>query len=167
MEIIFENTYLCDERIAKEYMKHKILRSPRLYVIVAMFIITAGMFSLIRRFDYAAVFGILFVAWAILTVNSYRQGVKRLTKKYEELAGDEPPIARFDFADDCFVTNTPASGAMLVPYSELRGVITSKDFIMLKARGGARYALPRSGFTKGSDTGFIEFIRMRLKHAKK
>lgn len=74
MEILFENTYLCDERIAKEYMKHSIKRSPRLYIIVIMFVIITGMLSLIKRFDYAAVFGAFFFGWILLTLNSYRQG---------------------------------------------------------------------------------------------
>lgn len=166
MEILFENTYLYDERIAREYMKHSILRSPRLYIIIAMFVVIAGMLCLIKRFDYAAIFGVLFIAWIIISIVSFRQGVRRMTRKYTELSGGEPMVVRFDFGDYGFITNMPSSGAILVPYRDVKRISADKKTIMITVRGGAKYAIPRDSFTKGDPDSFLPFLKTEVRRAK-
>lgn len=162
MEILFENSYTFDENIAREYMRYSFFRSARLYVIVAMYLIITAMLMLIRRFDYAAIFAVLFAVWIVISISSYRQGIRRMVRKNIEVSGGEPYPVFFDFAEECFFSNNSVSGSIPIRYSELKRVRESKKAIMLVGRGGTRYALDKSGFTKGSIEDFMRFIKRKV-----
>lgn len=162
MEVLYENTYAFDERIAREHMRWSIFRSARMYMIIAMFVIITAMLLLVRRYAYAAVFGLVFCVWVIYTVISYYQGVRRMVKKYDELAMGEPHVIRFDFGDDCFISYSSAGGNILITYPEIKKVIPDKNNITLLKRDGSRLVMPRDCFVRGTADEFLMFIRGKL-----
>ncbi|MBO4383892.1 MAG: YcxB family protein [Clostridia bacterium] len=159
MEILFENTYMFDERVAGEYMRYSILRTPRLYIVVSMFVVIASMLLYVKQYAYAAVFLAIFLVWILISVRSYKQGVKRMTEKSELVSGSLPNVTRFEFGSDCFVAHSSGTGTVVIPYRDLKRVTDMGQTIMLIVKGGAKYALPKNAFIKGTEEEFSAFIK--------
>ena len=163
MEVLFINEYIFDERIAKEYMKYSFWRSPRLYIIVLMFLVIAPMLVYVEQYAYAAVFLAIFVIWILLSVRSFQNGVKKLLRKNAPAPEKDLNVTRFEFGEDCFVAHSPGFGAAVITYDELKRVSRMGETTVLILRGGTRYLLPNSGFKRGTAEEFLGFIKGKKK----
>lgn len=159
MEILFENTYMFDENVAGEYMRYSILRTPRFYIVISMFVVIASMLLYVRQYAYAAVFLAIFLIWILISVRSFKQGVKRMTEKSNLVSGSLPNVTRFEFGSDCFVAHNSGTGTVVIPYRDLKRISVMEKTIMLTVKGGTRYALPKNAFIKGTEEDFLSFIK--------
>ena len=60
----------------------------------------------------------------------------------------------------------PTSGAMLIPYRDVKSISDGKETIMITVRGGGKYAVPKDSFTKGDAESFLPFIKAAVRRAK-
>ena len=162
-EILFENRYMIDEAMNRDYLSWMFFRRPAqivfhilflLYFLFAVIAVCAGfggVYSWLLLLLVAAVFA--------LQIVRYRRAVKNVRKNIDELYGGTPPEGIVTVTDRLF-KSTLSNGA--VSQIELRHLTSARragNLILLRSDGGLLFVFPADTFTTGSPDAFLAFLR--------
>lgn len=157
MEYTFENQYTMNKSWYFEYVSLVLFKGPLLVCLLFVFFSILFMFLKGQIFDILIFFilFVLFFSYFLLTktVKSLIEVSKRLNngviKKTvvhfgEHIEMDEG-IAHLEFQ-----------------YSQIKDVVKTKNFIVLKLSCDSAILVLKNGFTRGSEKDFLEFIQTRI-----
>lgn len=160
MEPLFENVYVRDEKLLKEYLKRLMLRRPIdyfLYIIAGIYFIECAVMWF--WLEYINPFVLILLAAVIaLKVVGYHRSVKLALQRDLELNGGEPVKLEVAVTEDAIRAQTRVD-APEIPFSSIKKVIQTKNLIVLISKARLAFVLTKDGFTRGTAAEFLQFLR--------
>lgn len=164
MDTLFENSYIRDESFIKKMYRFIFFSTGRgIFTYIFSFIIILNGVAVIATEKYS--FGIFYISLAILFlalyVLSYYRNVKYYLRRDMEMNNGGYSTVRIDVYNDYFHFATTSGTNVDISYMQIRKVWETKDLILLMSDSKLVYVLSKDNFTKGSATGFLEFLRSK------
>jgi hypothetical protein len=166
METLFENRYVRTKEHIKEMYRYilfvgsgaimsHILTLILIAINVALIVTDKSMSS----FSYIVLFAI--VSFPLMRVINYFRAVNFTVNKDLELNNGGQAYISLDVREDIFTFSSTSGSRSDVSYMELRAVKQTKNLILLSTDTNICYVFPKDAFTKGSATGFKEFLKSK------
>ena len=166
METLFENRYVRTKEHIKEMYRYILfvgsgaIASHILTIVlvdlnVAIIVTDKSMSS----YSYIVLFVI--ITFPLMRVMNYVRAVSFTVNKDMELNNGGMAYISLDVGEDIFTFTSTSGSRSDVSYMELRSVKQTKNLILLSTDTNICYVFPKDSFTKGSATGFKEFLKSK------
>ena len=166
METLFENRYVRTKEHIKEMYRYilfvgsgaiasHILTLVLIAINVAIIVTDKSMSS----YSYIVIFVI--ITFPLMRVMNYVRAVNFTVNKDMELNNGGMAYISLDVGEDIFTFTSTSGSRSDVSYMELRSVKQTKNLILLSTDTNICYVFPKDAFTKGSATGFKEFLKSK------
>ena len=166
METLFENRYVRTKEHIKEMYRYilfvgsgavasHILTLVLVAINVAIIVTDKSMSS----YSYIVIFVI--ITFPLMRVMNYVRAVNFTVNKDMELNNGGMAYISLDVGEDIFTFTSTSGSRSDVSYMELRAVKQTKNLILLSTDTNICYVFPKDSFTKGSATGFKEFLKSK------
>ena len=166
METLFENRYVRTKEHIKEMYRYilfvgsgaiasHILTLVLVAINVAIIVTDKSMSS----YSYIVIFVI--ITFPLMRVMNYVRAVNFTVNKDMELNNGGMAYISLDVGEDIFTFTSTSGSRSDVSYMELRSVKQTKNLILLSTDTNICYVFPKDSFTKGSATGFKEFLKSK------
>jgi hypothetical protein len=101
------------------------------------------------------------ITFPLMRVVNYFRVVNFTVNKDLELNNGGQAYISLDVREDIFTFSSTSGSRSDVSYMELRAVKQTKNLILLSTDTNICYVFPKDAFTKGSATGFKEFLKSK------
>lgn len=162
MEPLFENKYVKDSVMYKEYYSYYFFKRPILIVcdvILAVFLIQSLIHFIIYGLSTLNLYIVIGAVFAVSFqfINYYRFN-SLAVKRDKEMSGGKTIENHFTVTDDS-IKLIASNGAMgELDYSSIKNVICTKNFIVVQSKARLGYIFKKDGFIKGNAESFIKFL---------
>lgn len=160
MEPLFENVYVRDEKVLKEYLGWMLMRRPIdyfLYIVAGVYFVeSVVMWFWLEYFN--PFIWILLAVVAALKVIGWHRSVKLTLQRDLELNGGEPVQLEIAVTEDAIRAQTRQDAPEIL-FSSIKKVTQTKNLIILISKARLAFVLTRDGFTRGTADEFLKFLR--------
>ena len=162
MNILFENTYLRDESLHKEFYRYiffqrKLILAPLILMsissVINLFISFFG-----NNPDYSLVY-IPIIIFSVITINYFRS-VKLANKRDNELCNEGISI-NVTVYDDCIIRKTSLGDEVQLSFDKYKYAVQTKNFIFLFSNTNVATTFRKDSFTKGDIESFMRFLQSK------
>ena len=166
METLFENRYVRTKEHIKEMYRYilfvgsgAIASHILTLVLVALNVAIIVTDKSMSSYSYIVLFVI--ITFPLMRVMNYVRAVSFTVNKDMELNNGGMAYISLDVGEDIFTFTSTSGSRSDVSYMELRSVKQTKNLILLSTDTNICYVFPKDSFTKGSATGFKEFLKSK------
>lgn len=159
MEILFENSYVRNKKLAKEIYRYYYFQRKLLVVCYALISFSFFVNILLVVFEKTYNWGILIFAPCIflLQLYCYFRQVNTMVKRDSEIHGKEITVETI--VTNEYIQNTSSTGAVnKLEYDKIRSVVQTKNLILLRSKANLIYIFRKDTFSKGTRDEFIAFL---------
>ena len=167
MDILFENRYVRDRDMAKEFYGYYLFRRK---IVIAMHIILiwcflVGIMNLVFFHDFRWYICLVPPLLFALRIFSYISQVNTMVKRDREVFGETVQvIARA--TEEEIVLCAPDSGngeniVNKIAYPMLKQAILTKNLILVRSKANLVFIFRRDSFCVGSEEDFLNFLRSK------
>lgn len=161
MEILFENRYVQAEDWAKECYRYAQLFSPMLISLLA-FVVLGSLGGLVNYFVFSTVDFMFFVLPLLLLLFGvvYFKASAGLVLKRNAEYGIIVEVVSVITQEAIQISSSDKSQIQL-RYENIRGVVQTKHFILLRSKANVFYALKTDAFSIGCAEDFLAFLKSK------
>lgn len=159
MNILFENNYLRNEALAKEfyryfYFQRKIAKVTFILLCVGI-IITIIKSFLEQQLDYSLLYMPIIVI-SVVTI-SYYKSVKNIVKRDNE-ASSEGISVNIIVSDDCIIRKSSLGDKVSLTFDKFKYAATTKNLILMFSNTNVVTILRKDSFIGGNSEDFMRFL---------
>ena len=162
MHTLFENKYKCTEEVYQEIYKYLYFHNNLTYGIVvfyAAWLVLVNYFSLTtgKGLKLTSLLSLALIFFFLMLYS--KTAAKRRYK--DDLSSNKwiPTTTSFLVREDAFVVKHSNAAANPIPYSEIKTVVNTKNFIILTTNEKLGLYVKKDSFTKGTTEEFIAFLK--------
>lgn len=162
MDILFENSYIRNKKLAKEiyryyYFKRKIYIFS--YVMLGFFF-TKNLLSAIFLNSYSLIVFIVAPLCALVPVYCYICQVNAMIQRDNEIHGKEIEVNTV--VTDEFIQSTSSTGGVSkVEFDKIKTAIQTKNLILLHSKANLIYIFAKDAFNIGGKEEFVTFLKTK------
>lgn len=160
MEPLFENVYVRDEAVMKEYLRRMLLLGPSAifaYVLVGYMLVNLiVLWVWIGYFAFPYLIASAFIL--LLHLFIYRRTLKLTMDREKEVNGGEPLELHTTVMENSIACRTKID-APEVAYSSIKKVIQTKNLIIVVTKAKLAFIMSKDGFTRGTPEALLQFFR--------
>ena len=162
MEPLFENRYIQDEAMIREFFRRTQLLSPVYilgYLCCVYFLL--NFIFVWAFFGYCELYYLIFTAallgyyWLL-----YHRSIKLTMNRELEMSSGKPLERRLVVTEDCFIHYTPTS-SVEIPFDSVKKVRQSKNLILVCTKAKQAFVFPKATFTRGTLEEFLAFLKSK------
>lgn len=160
MEVLFENSYVRDEKLIKEIYRYEYFRRKLLIIFDIVMILCLLSNILILVVEKKCYWGVFILAplYFLYKFFCYWRQVRIIIKRDQEVHGKE--ISVETIVTNEYIQNTASTGAVnQLAYENIRNVVQTKNLILLRSEANLVYIFRKDAFTKGNVEDFIKFLK--------
>ena len=101
----------------------------------------------------------------VILINNRR--IKREQNRLNVLYQGNEAVLTYEIGDNIVESNMNTGGTNIYEYTHIHKIVESRNLITLFTQGNLRITLKKSGFTQGSWSECLKFIRQKHKSCKK
>lgn len=162
MEVLFENRYVRNEAMMKEYLRRSHLCNPiaiAVYIVTAIHLVTELLIWVRWGFALSPV-DLIYLLFPVALYVGYRRTLKLILNRDLEVNGGKPVEVLVT------VTETGISGQTQVDapeilYSSMKKVRQTRNLIIIYTKSRLALLVPKYGFTKGTAEELLQFLRAK------
>ena len=162
MEVLFENSYVRDEKLIKEIYRHEYFRRKLLIIfdiVVILCLLSNILILVIEKTCYWGVF-ILAPLYFLYKFFCYWRQVRIIIKRDQEVHGKE--ISVNTIVTNAYIQNTASTGTVnKLEYENIRNAVQTKNLIFLRSKANLIYIFRKDTFSKGTGEEFIIFLKSK------
>lgn len=160
MEPLFENVYVRDENVMKEYLRRMLLLGPSAFIsygLIAFLLVNLiSLWIWIGYFATSYLFGAVFIAAMYFFI--YWRTLKLTMDREQEVNGGEPLELHTTVMENSIACRTRVD-APEVAYSSIKKVIQTKNLIIVVTKAKLAFIMTKDGFTRGTAEELLQFFR--------
>ena len=160
METLFENSYVRDEKFAKDIYKYLYFYRVSIIISYAFLLLVFCTNILLWIFEgYHNSFIFIFIPLLFaFRLYSYFRSVKMLIKRDREVHGKE--VTMESVVTGAYIQSTESTGSVSqLEIGRIKKAVQTKKFILLYTEAKMIYIFPADRFTKGNADDFVGFLK--------
>lgn len=163
MEVLFENTYLRDQKNMKEILAYALLRRP--IMIVLDIFMALSLLLLIVESLYYHYFNVkiplLFGLYLLFRIFPFFNSVRMSLKRDAESCSEVPVRVISTVTEDVILLSDGHGSTAQLPLSAVKYAAQTNHFLLLRTNAKLIYSFHKEGFTKGSYGEFLHFLHYK------
>ena len=162
MEPLFENHYIRDEAMFREFFRRTQLLSPASIIgylccgyLLFNFIVAWAVLGYFELYLLLFAAGLLGFYWLL-----YRRSIKLTMNRELEMSSGKPLEQRLVVTEDCFIGYAPTS-SVEIPFDSVKKVLQTRNLILVCTKAKQAFVFPKATFTKGTPEEFLAFLKSK------
>jgi hypothetical protein len=161
MEVLFENSYVRNKKLAKELYWYIYFQRP-IHIAINIIMILCFLVQMLLFVwnPYSSNIGyLIFVPlYFLLCLLRYTANVRVMTKRDKEINGSE--ISVTTIVTDEYIQSTLSNGGVnKLEYQNIKYAKKTKNLILLRSKAELIYIMQRDAFSVGTEDAFLMFLR--------
>ena len=159
MEVLFENSHVRNQELAKEIYRYYYFQRKWLVVCNALLLLSflSNIFISIFAKTYNWSVLVFVPLFFLFQFYSYFRQVNTMVKRDREVHGKE--ISVETIVTNEYIQNTASTGATnKLYYDNIRNTVQTKNLILLRSKANLLYVFRKETFTKGDTESFLRFL---------
>jgi hypothetical protein len=160
MDVLFENTYVRDKALAKEFYGYYYLKRKLQVFLQIMLCICflANLILAILDLPYSVLVLITVPAWFLIHFVSYFSGVNAMVKRDREICGDDLKVTVIVTEDGLQIAGS-VGGEIKIGFDKVKDVIQTKNLILVRSKARLVYILRKDSFSIGTKEALQSFLK--------